>query len=84
MWYNAPALNNILNSHPKCNQCGCDLILVSQKTEKLGNSVMPMTTTVYRCSNQSCQEEIDKKISKHLELKEEREVSRQNRLKAGH
>jgi len=82
LWYNGCTLSNQTSnlSIPKCNQCGCDLVLVKQKTEKIGNAFSPMTTTTYRCSNQECQDEIDRRVTKHLQLREERELARQNRL----
>lgn len=86
MWYNGFTLSNLPSNlpTPKCNQCGSDLITLNKKTEKIGNSFSPMTTTTYRCSNQECQDEIDRRVSKRIELREERELARQNRLKLSH
>ncbi len=80
MWYNSSTLSNSFPMNAKCNQCGCDLVLVTQKTERIGNAFSAMTKTTYRCSNQECQDEIDRRVNKNLELRQERELARQNRL----
>ena len=86
MWYNGCTLSDLPSNlpKPKCNQCGSDLGLVTKKTAQIGNSFSPMTTTTYRCSDQACQDEIDRMVSKRLQLREERELARQNRLKLNH
>lgn len=82
LWYNGCTLSDSPSNSitPKCNQCGCNLVLVKKKTAQIGNSFSPMTTTTYRCSNQECQDEIDRRVCKRIELREERELARQNRL----
>ncbi len=66
----------------KCQQCGSPLILVNRVTETLEGSKFPQTTTVYRCSNKECQEEIDKQTTKRLKLLKEKEVADQQKLDA--
>ena len=67
------------DSPRKCSTCGSELIQVSTVTEKLEGSKFPQTTTVYRCSNQECQEEKDKQAAKRLELRKEKEQSDERR-----
>lgn len=76
-------LSDIDHNSPgsKCNRCGSDLILLSRKTERPLNSFSPITITTYRCSNQECQDEADRKVRERLELREARERARQDRLK---
>jgi hypothetical protein len=64
----------------KCNQCGEDLVLQKTTTLKSERSFAPMTQNTYRCSNKACQDEIDKRTSKRIELKNEQEMARQKRL----
>lgn len=81
LWYNTFALNNtdtISNSH-KCNDCGCDLILVEEVTMTLGNNLYPITKSTFKCSDKECQAEADKKAAKKLELKLELEQARAKR-----
>jgi len=69
------------SSSQKCYQCGSDLILVKKVTEKIEGSHFPQTTTIYRCSNKSCQDEKDKQEEKRLKLKEEKQVQDEKRAK---
>lgn len=39
-----------------------------------------MTQNTYRCSNKTCQDEIDKRTTKRIELRNEQELARQKRL----
>lgn len=84
MWYNTPALNTSTQNRIslKCSNCGSELIFVEEVTVTIGNSLYPMTKTTYRCSNQVCQDETDRKVAKNLELKKEREQLKENRLKS--
>lgn len=70
-----------MSTTPKCNQCGADLILKTTRTEKSERCFAAMTVTTYRCSNQICQDEIDKRTAKRLELKAQQDLARQERLK---
>lgn len=63
-----------------CNQCGSDLVLQKTTTLKSERSFAPMTQNSYRCSNKICQDEIDKKTAKRIELKNDQEKARQERL----
>jgi hypothetical protein len=67
--------NSNKNSHPKCFQCGSELIFVSQEIVQPEGSRYPQTNTVYRCSNEACQEKKDKE-------KADREKLRQNKVLA--
>ncbi len=64
----------------KCNQCGSDLILQETKTEKSERNFSSMTSTKYQCSNKECQDEIDKRTAKRIEIRREQELARQKRL----
>lgn len=79
--YNTQTLSNQTSETiRKCNQCGNDLILQKSSTSKGENSFSPMVQNTYRCSNKACQDEIDKKILKQIELKNEQALAKQRRL----
>lgn len=82
LWYNTATLNNIQGSPTsrKCNDCGSDLILVEEVTMTLGNNLYPITKSTYKCSNQKCQDEADKRNAKRLELKNQQEQARKERI----
>ncbi|MFH0937154.1 MAG: hypothetical protein V1808_02590 [Candidatus Daviesbacteria bacterium] len=63
----------------KCNDCGCDLILIEETTAIHGNNLYPITRSVYICSNKECQAEADKRTATRIALKKEQEESRQRR-----
>jgi aspartate carbamoyltransferase regulatory subunit len=63
----------------KCSTCGSDLITLSTVTEQLEGSKFPQTTTIYRCSNEECQEEKDKQAAKRLQLRKEKEQADERR-----
>jgi hypothetical protein len=65
---------------PNCFQCGSPLILVSETTELREGSRFPQTTIKYRCSNQECQDEIDKQTAKRVKMIKDKEISDQKRL----
>lgn len=76
-----PTLNtNKESSGLKCNQCGCDLILKKTKTQKTDSTFSNTTVSTYVCSNKVCQDEIDKRTAKRIELRNEQELARQRRL----
>ncbi|MDO8498385.1 MAG: hypothetical protein Q7S44_01220 [bacterium] len=77
-------MNNNSQTSPTCNQCGSKLILLETKVQKLEKSFSAMTTTIFRCSNKICQDEIDKRTAKRIELRNEQEIARQNRLNRMH
>lgn len=72
----------ILNStNPlTCFQCGSQLILVSSVVEQVPNSRFFQTNSVYRCSNQVCQDEKDREGVKRRQLFEEKKLATQKRL----
>lgn len=80
--YNTQALNNknIISTTLKCNQCGSELVLQETGVRQTGNSFSSTTVTKYRCSNQVCQDEIDKNTAKRIELKIEQDKAKQRRL----
>lgn len=78
-WWTLTAINSN-STLPRCNQCGGELALVSQKTEKLEGSSFPLTVVTYRCLNKSCQAEIDSKTKNRMRLREEQEKARKNRI----
>ncbi len=41
----------------------------------------PMTTTIYRCSNDACQADTDKKISERRVLRKKQEKDKEDRAK---
>lgn len=65
---------------PICFQCGSPRIFVSEVTEVREGSRFPQTTIKYRCSNDECQEEIDKQTAKRLKVLKDKEISDQKRL----
>lgn len=57
------------------------MIKVSKATDTIDGSLFPQTTTTYRCSNKSCQDEIDKQTKKRLQIikeKEQQDIEKQN------
>ncbi len=70
LWYNYTTLTT--DTPLLCSQCGSPLILVSEKTEVIEGSRFPQTTKIYKCSNESCQDEIDKQTAKRKQLQNER------------
>ncbi len=66
----------------KCSQCGSELILVSSKTQKIDTYSSLITTKVYKCSNQECQKDIDKKTSSRIKLQKQQNEAKESRLKA--
>mgnify|MGYP001596961710 CR=1 FL=1 len=67
------------NSHPKCFQCGSKLILVSQQTIQSEGIRYPQTNTIYRCSNDECQERKNKEQAARLKLKEVQLITQEAR-----
>ena len=66
---------------PKCNQCDSDLILVTEVSELLDDYPTPIITTTYRCSDDSCQKDIDKKTSARIQYQLEHEAAKKKRFK---
>lgn len=70
------------NSTPKCRICGSELIFVKKVTEQIENYKSEVTTTVYRCSNKECQDDIDKKTELRQKTQKEQEAAKLRRLQA--
>lgn len=58
------------------------MILVSEKITKLEEFSAPIKTKVYKCSNEECQKDIDKKTSSRIKLLKQQEQAKENRIKA--
>lgn len=58
------------------------MIFVEKKTVKLENSNFETTTTIYRCSNKECQEDIDKKSAQRKKQAADQAEARERRAKA--
>lgn len=65
---------------PRCNQCGAELVIQKITTQKNEHSFAATAVTKYQCSNKECQEEIDKRTAKRIEIRTEQELARQKRL----
>lgn len=72
-----PLLNQVASM--KCFQCGSPLIQVSKVTAHPEGSLFPQTMSVFRCSNQECQDQKDKEEAKRRKLSEEKAVADQKR-----
>lgn len=55
-------VNNTVNKnfHPRCFQCGAELVFVSEEIVQPEGMRYPQTNTTYRCSNEECQKRKDK------------------------
>jgi hypothetical protein len=71
-------MNN--NSNSICTRCGSPLIQSEKNVRQSGNPLYPITITKYRCTDDSCQMESDKK---QAELMQQR-LEREERSKAKH
>lgn len=65
----------------KCRECGNTLILVEVTTRTIDKNPSPITKSTFRCSNNACQAEADKRDKKRVELKKEQEEARELRRK---
>jgi len=75
---------------PKCFNCGSDLIVVKVETEKTDSSYSQTVVTTYRCSNDECQKDTEKKNAERIEKaqvqaadKADREKKRLASMRAG-
>lgn len=84
MWYTTCSLNTLNTSvnTPLCRQCNSPLVFVEKTTQKLENSHFETTTTIYKCSNQACQDDIDKKAEQRKKLAQDQADAREKRVKA--
>lgn len=65
------------SSTNNCSRCGSPLIQISEVTEQLEGARFPQTTTLYRCSNQECQNEREKETEKRIKIQEKRVTAEQ-------
>ncbi len=63
-----------------CFQCGSQLIFVSEETVQPEGTRYPQVNTVYRCSNEQCQEKKDKDRADRLKMQQKRVVIKQERM----
>ena len=75
-------MSNASVNTPICRQCNSPLIFVEKVEQKLENSQFTTTSTVYRCSNQECQDDIDKKTQLRKKAAEDQAKAREKRMKA--
>lgn len=74
---------NVLNQKKRiCLQCGSKLILISKVTEQVDGSLFPQTTSIFRCSNNECQEKKDKEAAKRAEATNAKVIADQKRKTA--
>lgn len=62
-----------------CNRCSSNLIELSKVTERVAGFSTPVTTTKYKCSNQTCQDEADIRIADALAKRRAQEEAKQLR-----
>ena len=63
-----------------CSQCGSKLIFVSEETVKPDGARYPQKNTVYRCSNDECQEKKDKEKADRVKQSQKKAEIAQTRL----
>lgn len=61
-----------------CNRCEAELVQISEEVVK-SNYLSPMTVIKYTCSNITCQQEADKKLSDSTKHRAEIEKAKQLR-----
>jgi len=64
----------------KCDTCGADLVILEVVTMTMGNNLYPITKTIYKCTNNICQEEADLRNAKKAQVRKEQEEARQKRM----
>lgn len=70
------------SSTPICRQCNSPLVFVEKTTQKLENSNFETTTTIYKCSNEECQKDIDSKSALRKKATEDQAAAREKRAQA--
>jgi hypothetical protein len=55
--------------------------MVEVVTDQSESSFSTQTTTTYRCTNETCQADMDKKTAARVKLQSERKVAEENRAK---
>ncbi|MFA9289407.1 MAG: hypothetical protein ACEQSA_06040 [Weeksellaceae bacterium] len=63
----------------KCPDCGGKTLLVSQSEEDNGGHGT-IITSVYRCADDACQKEADKRMAKQAKLQVDQEKAKKRRL----
>ena len=67
---------------PKCNHCGGKLALIEEQTVKIENYSSLITTKNYKCLNEECQGDIDKKTVGRIKLQKQQDLAKESRVKA--
>lgn len=67
---------------PRCNHCGGKLALIEEKTVKIENYASLITTKNYKCLNEECQVDIDKKTVGRIKLQKQQDLAKESRVKA--
>lgn len=63
-----------------CRECGSPMLLIAKKTEIEEGQHSPVTTSVYNCSDDVCQKNIDKKTAARIKNAHDLEEARKDRL----
>lgn len=66
----------------RCRQCGSQLEKVDEVTEKIENYSSDVTTTRYRCIDESCQAAMDKNTKERVKNQKVQEEARLRRIEA--
>ena len=62
--------------------CGGKLVLIEKKTVKIDNYASLITTKTYKCLNEECQLDIDKKTVGRIKLQKQQDEAKESRVKA--
>ena len=73
-------MSNSKKQMPKCSQCGKKLIFVGKSETK--DTFSKVTTTIYKCSDKSCQADIDKRTRARVKLQKEQDFAKKARAKS--
>lgn len=71
---------NPVKSSKKCYDCGSDLLLIEEKVEIVEGQLSPVTTSYYKCSDQSCSDDFDKKTIIRAKQRQEQEDAKVKRM----
>lgn len=77
--YNEYINNQNVSTGPKCSQCGSTLLLINKVTEKKDGAFYPQATSTYRCTNEPCQEQIDKETAKRVKMRDDKRIENEKR-----
>jgi hypothetical protein len=72
-------MNQTASPTPKCSQCGSQLVLLNKVTEKKDGAFYPQATSTYRCTNDTCQEQIDKETAKRVKMRDDKRIENEKR-----